>query len=109
MLDDYHMGVLVCWIPLTPLSWFLGKVRGALRRLRVPLYSMISSLPDLALSVMRQRMSGVKRAIDAYCAEHENTCRLELIPMPSRGSYQGSDYALAIISFREIPDISRSD
>jgi hypothetical protein len=99
VLDDYHMGVLVRWIPLAPLSWLLGKSLGALRRLCIPVPSSFPSFPDLALTVLLHRLSGVKRATEAYHREHDGHCSLEIVPMPSRGSYQGNDYALAVWFF----------
>ena len=48
--------------------------------------------------LVKQRYAGIKRAVSEFLEEREGRWSLEIVTMPSRGQYQGNDYALAVLT-----------
>ncbi len=95
VLDDYHLGVSVARVhsrPLNAIAWVLGRALPPTRKL--------SPVPGESNEyvIVKQRFYGIRKAVSEFLEERDGQWSLEIISMPSRGEYQGSDYSLAALT-----------
>ena len=95
VLDDYHLGVSAVHIRsrlLNLIAHALAKALPSAGKLRPGLGK------DNEFVVVKQRFSGIRHAVREFLEERQGRWALEIIPMPTRGEYQGDDYALALLT-----------
>lgn len=95
VLDDYHLGVSAVHIRSRLLNLIvhtLAKVLPSAGKLRPGLGK------DNEFVVVKQRFSGIRHAVREFLEERQGRWAREIIPMPTRGEYQGDDYALALLT-----------
>lgn len=99
ILDDYHLGATVVRVRSRVLNvaggllgYVLGKVWPSFRNLS-PAFGK-----DNEYVIVKQRFHGIKKAVEEFLREREPRWSLEVVPMPSRGDYQGDDYCLAVLT-----------
>ena len=99
VLDDYHLGVRVAGVRsrvVNLVSWAIGNIAGMV-------WSKVRDVsPRLGVGneyvLVKQSFHGIRKAVDEFVQGAEGRWSLEIIAMPSRGDYQGSDYSLAMLS-----------
>ena len=99
VLDDYHIGIEAARVrsrPVNLAAWCMGRTLGRLWHLARQLSPRLGSGNEFVL--VKQRYHGIRRAVAEFLEQHAGRWALEIVPMPSRGAYQGEDYALAILS-----------
>lgn len=99
VMDDYHLGVGVTHVRSRYLNL---AARGAAKFLG-PVWRRIRDLAprrgdDNEFVLVKQRYSGIRRAVSEFVQAAEGRWSLEIVTMPSRGEYQGDDYALAVLT-----------
>ena len=102
VLDDYHMGDVVGRIRsrlLNAVVWLIGRTLGRILR-GIPSASLRLG-EDIEYRLVKQRFGGVRRAVEDFVRGTAGRWSLEVVPMPQRGSYQGGDYSVAILSRHE--------
>ena len=99
VLDDYHVGEVVGRVRsrlINVAAWLIGRSFGRV----LPQVRDVS--PRLGegneYRLIKQRFSGVRRAADEFVHRVAGRWSMEIVPMPVRGSYQGGDYSVAILS-----------
>ena len=102
VVDDYHLGVSVARIP----SRLVNAIARRLRRLLENAWPRMGELmarlgADNEYVVVTHRLYGVRKALAEFLDERSDRWSLEIVAMPSRGGYQGSDYSLAVLTRRE--------
>lgn len=99
VVDDYHIGEVVGRVRSRLVNFLARLVARRLGRSsrRPPRFA-----PRLGESVeyrlVKQRFSGVRRAVDEFVADRYGCWSLEVVSMPTRGKYQGPDYSLAVLT-----------
>jgi len=101
ILDDYHIGTRVWALKLQLLGSALGRLGGLFAKVGLPVPNVLKPWPDLSISLSAQRFTGVRHAVDNFADANPDRWALEIVKMPSRGQYQGSDYALALLTRRD--------
>jgi predicted O-methyltransferase YrrM len=101
ILDDYHTGTRMWALKLKLLSSALGRLGGLFAKVGLPVPNILKPWPDLSISLSAQRFTGVRHAVDSFAEANPGQWELEIVKMPSRGQYQGSDYALAVLTRRD--------
>ena len=99
VLDDYHVGVGAARVrsrPVNLAAWCVGRTLGKVWPTARRVSPRLGSENEFVL--VRQRYHGIRTAVADFLRERADRWALEIVPMPSRGSYQGEDYALAILS-----------
>ena len=95
MLDDYHLGVSAVHIR----SRLLNLIAHALAKALPPAGKLRPGLgKDNEFVVVKQRFSGIRHAVREFLEERQGRWALEIIPMPTRGEYQGDNYARALLT-----------
>ena len=101
VLDDYHMGEFVGRIrskAVNLLAWMIGRSIGWMSDRFSDLAPRFGQSTEYRL--VKQRFGGVRRALDEFVEQKQGDWALELVSMPRRGSYQGQDYCVAVLSRR---------
>lgn len=98
VLDDYHIGITALQVRSRALNALIRATGSVLRRLWPSSGERLRLATDTAFVVVKQRYSGIKRAILEFLQEQQGRWSLEIVSMPSRGEYQGNDYALALLT-----------
>ena len=99
VLDDYHVGISVGQIRSYSANLAarqLGRTLGKLWPTAKRLSPGDGSQNEFVL--VRQRYYGIRAAVAQFLHERAGKWAFEIVPMPSRGEYQGDDYGLAILS-----------
>ncbi len=102
VVDDYHLGVSIARIP----SRLVNAVARRLRRVLETSWPRMGELmarvgADNEYAVVTYRLHGVRKALAEFLEEQPRRWSLEIVTMPSRGGYQGSDYSLAVLTRRQ--------
>ena len=99
VLDDYHVGIGAARVrsrPVNLAAWCVGRTLGKVWPAARDVSPRLGSENEFVL--VRQRYHGIRTAVADFLRERADRWELEIVPMPSRGAYQGEDYALAILS-----------
>ena len=99
LLDDYHLGEVVGRIrsrALNLLAWLIGQATGWVSKRFRALAPRLGQATEYRL--VKQRFSGVKRAVDEFMESGDGCWSMEAVAMPRRGTYQGEDYCTVILS-----------
>ena len=99
VLDDYHIGIEAARVrsrPVNLAAWCMGRTFGRLWRSARELSPRLGSGNEFVL--VKQGYHGIRTAVAEFLEQRARRWELEIIPMPSRGAYQGEDYALAVLS-----------
>ena len=102
VLDDYHVGVGVARLrsrPVNLAAWLVGRTLGRVWPAAGRVSPRMGSENEFVL--VRQSYQGIRAAVADFLRERADRWALEIVPMPSRGAYQGEDYALAVLSRRD--------
>ena len=103
VLDDYHLGSSVVRIHSRFINGFIKIVVGPVFRKTWPSFGQRWRLgTDNEFMLVKQRYSGIRKAVREFLEEREDRWSLELISMPSRGDYQGDDYSLALLTRSQV-------
>lgn len=98
ILDDYHIGLGVARFRSRLVNGVIRVVSyifDKLNRLNVPQFVLGT---DTAFVIVKQRYSGLTKAVREFLAEKDHRWSLEIITMPPRTGYQGVDYSIAILT-----------
>ena len=98
VLDDYHTGLSV--------TRFRSRLVNGLIRVGAYIFDKLnpSNTPqfvlgtDVAFMLVKQRYSGVTRAVREFLVEQDEGWSLEIVTLPPRTDYQGADYSIAILT-----------
>ncbi len=102
VLDDYHVGIGAARVrsrPVNLAAWFVGRTLGRVWPAARRVSPRLGSGNEFVL--VKQGYHGIRMAVAEFLERRAGRWALEIVPMPSRGAYQGEDYALAILSRRE--------
>ncbi len=102
VLDDYHVGVRAARVrsrPVNAAAWLVGHALGRVWPAARSVSPRLGSGNEFVL--VKQGYHGIRMAVAEFLEERAGRWALEIVPMPSRGAYQGEDYAIAILSRRE--------
>ena len=98
ILDDYHLGSSVVRIHSRLINGFLRKVGPVLRKTWPLVGQRLLLGMDNEFVLVKQRYSGIRKAVREFLKERQDRWSLEIISMPSRGDYQRDDYSLALLT-----------
>ena len=98
VLDDYHVGEVVGRVR----SRLLNAITWCTRRALGSAGARLAARPGESTEyrLVKQRFVGVRRAVDEFIGSRNNRWSMEIVRMPTRGSYQGPDYSLVVLSRR---------
>ena len=99
VMDDFHLGVAAARFRSRPLNLAahgIGRTLGSAWRTARNMAPRLGE--DNEFTVLKQRYAGIRRAVSEFIEEQEGRWLLETVSMPSRGEYQGNDYALAVLT-----------
>ena len=99
VMDDYHLGAVAARFrsrPLNLAAWGVGRTLGAVWRGARRVAPRLGESNEFV--VLRQRFAGIRKAVSEFLQERRGRWSLEIVTMPSRGEYQGDDYALAVLT-----------
>ncbi len=99
VMDDYHLGVVAGRIRSRPMNfaaWGVGRTLGVVWQKARDAAPRLGEANEFV--VLKQRFAGIRRAVSDFLEEREGRWSLEIVTMPSRGEYQGDDYALAVLT-----------
>ncbi|MCY3912253.1 MAG: class I SAM-dependent methyltransferase [Chloroflexi bacterium] len=99
VVDDYHLGSTVVRIPSRLITAFAQRLR---RVCEIAWPRMSKHVARFGAgneyALVTYRLHGTRKAVAEFLAERPGQWSLEIIAMPSRGDYQGSDYSLAVLT-----------
>ncbi len=99
VLDDYHTGESAARINSRAVNlagWMTGRALGKIWPAANLLAPRLGAQNEYI--IVKRRYSGIARAVADFLQERQPSWNLEIVPMPSRGEYQGNDYSLAILT-----------
>ena len=99
IMDDYHLGVVAGRIrsrPVNLAAWGVGRTLGVVWQKARDAAPRLGEGNEFV--VLKQRFAGIRRAVSEFLDERAGRWSLEIVTMPSRGEYQGDDYALAVLT-----------
>ena len=99
VMDDYHLGVVAGRIrsrPVNLAAWGVGQMLGVVWQEARDAAPRLGEANEFV--VLKQRFAGIRRAVSEFLEERQGRWCLEIVTMPSRGEYQGNDYALAVLT-----------
>ena len=99
VLDDFHLGTTAVRVRsrlMNLAAWWTGRVLGTVWTDARRVAPRLGEGNEFVL--LRQRFAGIRRAVAEFLIEREGLWSLEIVTMPSRGEYQGEDYALAVLT-----------
>ena len=101
VVDDYHLGSTVVRIPSRLITAFAQRLR---RVCEIAWPRMSKHVARFGAgneyALVTYRLHGTRKAVAEFLAERPGQWSLEIVAMPSRGDYQGSDYSLAVLTRR---------
>lgn len=99
VVDDYHLGATVVRIPSRLITAFAQRLR---RVCEIAWPRMSKHVARFGAgneyALVTYRLHGTRKAVAEFLAERPGQWSLEIVAMPSRGDYQGSDYSLAVLT-----------
>lgn len=100
VLDDFHPGMVLGGIRSRMVNAAFQRIASVVRRwsarhaaLRLGAYN--------EFLVVTRRFSGIYRAVLEFLHEREDTWKMEVVSMPSRGDHHSADYSLALLTRKE--------
>ena len=99
VMDDFHLGMVAARVrsrPLNLAAWGIGRSLGMVWRGAREVAPRLGEANEFV--VVKQRFAGIRRAVSEFLEERDGRWSLEIVTMPSRGEYQGDDYALAVLT-----------
>lgn len=102
VVDDYHLGATVVRIPSRLITAFAQRLR---RLYEIAWPGMSKHVARFGAgneyALVTYRLHGTRKAVAEFLDERPGQWSLEIVAMPSRGGYQGSDYSLAVLTRRQ--------
>ncbi len=99
VMDDFHLGVAAARVRsrvLNLAAWGIGRTLGRMWKVARNAAPRLGEANEFV--VVKQRYAGIRKALSEFVEERNGCWSLEVVAMPPRGEYQGSDYALAVLT-----------
>ncbi len=97
VLDDFHPGMILGGIRSRMVNTAFQRIASVVRRWSSRHATLRLGAHNEFLVVSR-RFSGIYRAVSEFQHEREDTWKMEIVSMPSRGEYHSADYSLALLT-----------